>query len=129
MVLPHREVRFYRGVNLRISRRDLRSPALGNSLPKLPRLGFSTARGQMIVGGAEQVLASGGATKLRGKVQLIFTSPPFPLNRKKKYGNLSGDEYVEWLAAFAPRFRELLKPDGSIVLELGNAWEPGKPVM
>lgn len=116
-------------VNLRISRTDLRTLTSSNSLPKLPRLGFSTERGQMIVGGAEQVFASGVAKKLRGKVQLIFTSPPFPLNRKKKYGNLSGEEYVQWLAAFAPRFRELLKPNGSIVLELGNAWEPGKPVM
>src|SRR5207248_3906619 len=62
-------------------------------------------------------------------LQLIFTSPPFPLNRKKKYGNLKGEEYVRWLASFAPRFRKLLKPNGSIVIEVGNAWEPGLPVM
>src|SRR5439155_17196004 len=34
-----------------------------------------------------------------------------------------------WLASFAPRFRKLLKPKGSIVIEVGNAWEPGLPVM
>lgn len=32
----------------------------------------------------------------RGKVQLVFTSPPFPLNRKEKYGNLGGDDYSKW---------------------------------
>lgn len=83
----------------------------------------------MILGAAEEVLHSKAANIYRGKVQLIFTSPPFLLNRKKKYGNLQGEEYVKWLASFAPVFRELLKPDGSIVMELGNAWEPGRPVM
>ena len=116
-------------MKLRISQSDLRKPTSKNSFPKQPGLGYATERGQMLVGGTEQVLASRAAEKLRGKVQMILTSPPFPLNRKKKYGNLNGEEYVDWLASFAPRFRELLKPDGSIVLELGNAWEPGRPVM
>ena len=60
---------------------------------------------------------------------MIFTSPPFPLNRKKKYGNKTGEEYLTWLHDLAPRLTELLTPDGSIVMELGNAWEPGSPVM
>ena len=37
------------------------------------------------------------------------------------------EEYVHWLASFAPLFAELLTPTGSIVIELGNAWEPGSP--
>jgi site-specific DNA-methyltransferase (cytosine-N4-specific) len=81
-------------------------------------------------GKAEDILESPLiAEGLRHQVDLIFTSPPFPLNRKKKYGNLKGDAYLEWLAAFADRFKLLLKPKGSIVIELGNAWEPGKPAM
>lgn len=64
-----------------------------------------------------------------GKVDLIFTSPPFPLNRKKKYGNLNGEEYLEWLAELAPALVKLLSPTGSFVMELGNAWEQGRPVM
>jgi len=44
----------------------------------------------MIVGTAETILSSKKAAKYKGKVQLVFTSPPFPLNRKKKYGNLQG---------------------------------------
>jgi DNA modification methylase len=91
--------------------------------------GYRTKRGAMIQGYAEYVLASKETQRLRGKIQLIFTSPPFPLNRKKQYGNQQGEAYVKWLASFAPLFRDFLKPDGSIVLEMGNAWEPGKPVM
>lgn len=67
--------------------------------------------------------------KLTGHVQLIFTSPPFPLNTKKKYGNLQGEEYLEWFADLAPVFTQLLTDDGSIVIEIGNVWEPGRPVM
>ena len=92
-------------------------------------LAYSTELGQMYEGLAEEVLLSPLLAKQMGKVQLIFTSPPFPLNRKKKYGNEQGDAYIKWLSSFAPLFRKLLKEDGSIVMELGNAWEPGKPVM
>ena len=83
----------------------------------------------MYRGLAEDVLQSAPAKKYRGKVRLILTSPPFPLNRKKKYGNRKGEQYVQWLAAFAPLFREFLTDDGSIVVEMGNAWEPGEPSM
>jgi len=83
----------------------------------------------MYQGSTEEFLRSPLAKKYEGKVKLIFTSPPFPLNRKKAYGNLVGTKYVKWLADFGPKLRKLLKPNGSIVLELGNAWEQGKPVM
>jgi len=92
-------------------------------------IAYKTKLGQMFRGDAKKVLKSKNIAKFKGKVQLIFTSPPFPLNRKKKYGNLQGNEYVEWLVGFAPLFKELLTPDGSIVIELGNSWEPGRPVM
>lgn len=78
---------------------------------------------------ADKLLQDPVLQPFRGRVQLIFTSPPFPLNRKKKYGNLQGEAYIEWLASFSKTFSELLTADGSIVMELGNAWEPGRPVM
>ena len=93
------------------------------------RLAYKTRFGRMFVGEAENFINSPIGKRYRGKVQLIFTSPPFPLNRKKKYGNLQGDEYVKWLAGFAPLFKEMLTADGSVVMELGNAWEPGSPIM
>ncbi|MHB8719437.1 MAG: DNA-methyltransferase [Candidatus Dormibacteria bacterium] len=83
----------------------------------------------MILGETAAVLASKPLEQFKGQVQMVFTSPPFPLNRKKAYGNLSGDAYIEWLADFAPKLRDYLTPDGSIVLELGNSWEQGQPTM
>ncbi len=94
-----------------------------------PLVAYETERGTMLRGTIEDCLASEALAHLRGQVQLLLTSPPFPLNRKKKYGNLTGDAYVSWLAGLAPRFSELLAPDGSIVIEVGNAWEPGRPTM
>lgn len=91
--------------------------------------GYSSKLGKMIPGRIEDVLESQELLDLRGKVQLIFTSPPFPLNAKKKYGNLKGDDYRHWFASLAQSFAKLLTPDGSIVIELGNSWEPGRPVM
>jgi hypothetical protein len=83
----------------------------------------------MLVGTIEDALSSPEIESLAGTLNLIFTSPPFPLIRKKRYGNRTGEEYVAWLKALAPRLRRLLAPDGSIVIELGNAWEQGAPVM
>jgi site-specific DNA-methyltransferase (cytosine-N4-specific) len=77
----------------------------------------------------EGFLNSAQGRLLRGQVQLVFTSPPFPLNRKKKYGNLVGQEYVDWLGGLGAELGDLLTEDGSLVVELGNAWEPGEPVM
>lgn len=92
-------------------------------------IAYQTGLGKMYRGQAEEVLSLPQMREYEGKVQLIFTSPPFPLKRKKKYGNRQGEAYIEWLASFAPLFRKLLTPDGSIVIEVGNAWEPGRPVM
>jgi hypothetical protein len=88
----------------------------------------TTELGKLYIGKSEKLLAGRLGRELRGQVQLIFTSPPFPLNQKKKYGNYQGEDYINWFAAFAPLFANLLTPTGSIVIELGNAWEPGKPV-
>lgn len=85
--------------------------------------------GVMFHGYSEQVLTSPIADKHRGKVQLIFTSPPFPLNRKKQYGNKVGDEYIEWVAGLSSLFKPFLTPTGSIVMEIGNSWTPGSPTM
>lgn len=89
---------------------------------------YRTSLGSLILGPCEQVLSDPRFLKrYKGKVQLIFTSPPFPLNQKKKYGNLQGEAYLNWLSTFGPLFAQYLKPRGSIVMEIGNAWEKGSP--
>jgi len=61
-------------------------------------------------------------------VDLVVTSPPFALQRKKEYGNETEDAHVEWLLQFAQPVRRVLKPTGSFVLDLGGAYQSGRPV-
>jgi len=94
-----------------------------------PPVAYRTPRGRLLVGKAEDLLAGPALDPYRGHVGLVFTSPPFPLLRKKKYGNLSGDAYATWLAGLATPIANLLAPRGSIVIELGNGWNPGTPTV
>jgi len=61
-------------------------------------------------------------------VDLVITSPPFALQRKKEYGNPDQDEYVGWLLEFAMGVKRVLKDTGSFVLDLGGAYRKGRPV-
>lgn len=60
-------------------------------------------------------------------VDLVLTSPPFALLRKKSYGNVTADEYCDWFMPFAGEIRRLLKPKGSLVLDIGGSWNKGSP--
>ena len=84
---------------------------------------YHSARGAMYCADSLDMLA-----KLPDEsVNLVMTSPPFALQRKKEYGNKDQHEYVEWLAAFGKLVFQKLKPDGSFVLDLGGAYEKGVP--
>jgi site-specific DNA-methyltransferase (cytosine-N4-specific) len=61
-------------------------------------------------------------------VDLIMTSPPFALLRQKTYGNEKQSQYVEWLGQFGEAAYRVLKKSGSFVLDLGGAYEKGKPI-
>jgi site-specific DNA-methyltransferase (cytosine-N4-specific) len=50
-------------------------------------IAFKTKGGSFYIGDVISVLKQ--LKHLRGKIQLIVTSPPFPLNKKKSYGNLN----------------------------------------
>jgi site-specific DNA-methyltransferase (cytosine-N4-specific) len=60
-------------------------------------------------------------------VDLVMTSPPFALQRKKEYGNKDAHEYVEWLLPFTNEVFRLLKPTGSLVIDIGGTWKRGWP--
>jgi site-specific DNA-methyltransferase (cytosine-N4-specific) len=60
-------------------------------------------------------------------IDLIFTSPPFALLRKKDYGNVEEDKYVAWFKDFGKEFYRILKPSGSLVIDIGGSWIPGQP--
>jgi DNA modification methylase len=61
-------------------------------------------------------------------IDLVLTSPPFALQRKKEYGNRDQEEYVDWLLSFAEEIKRVLKDTGSFVLDLGGAYRRGRPV-
>jgi site-specific DNA-methyltransferase (cytosine-N4-specific) len=60
-------------------------------------------------------------------VDLIMTSPPFGLVRKKSYGNEDAHNYCDWFRPFAEGFRQVLKDQGSLVIDVGGAWKKGTP--
>ncbi|MBE9174407.1 site-specific DNA-methyltransferase [Synechocystis salina LEGE 06155] len=84
--------------------------------------------GKYYAGDSKEILQLDEFKKQAGKVKLILTSPPFPLNQKKSYGNTTGKEYLEWFASLAPIFAGVLSENGSIIIEMGNGWEPNRPV-
>lgn len=89
---------------------------------------YKTNNGKLLVGDSIEITKKYLSRYYKNKFNLIVTSPPFPLNSKKQYGNLQGDDYLEWFTSLAPIFSELLTDDGSLVIEIGNAWESGRPV-
>jgi site-specific DNA-methyltransferase (cytosine-N4-specific) len=90
-------------------------------LEALPR--YTTKHGAAYVGNSLDLLK---ALPSRS-VSAIITSPPYALKFKKAYGNEDPEAYVDWFMTFAPEFRRVLKPNGSLVLEIGGAWNPGVP--
>lgn len=51
-------------------------------------------------------------------VDLIFTSPPYANRRKKVYGGISEEDYVNWFKPIAIEIKRVLKPTGSFFLNL-----------
>jgi len=85
---------------------------------------YSTDLGAAYVGDSRDLLR-----KLDDEsINLVVTSPPFALLRKKEYGNKEQHEYVDWLSEFASLIFQKLAPDGSFVIDLGGAYQKGVPV-
>lgn len=84
---------------------------------------YTTELGAAYLGDSSQVMKALGDES----VNLVVTSPPFALTRKKAYGNAEDDEYVDWFMPFAAEIRRVLKEDGSFVLDLGGAYRKGAP--
>ena len=93
---------------------------------KLPRKiqVYRTNLGVQVSGDSREILAS----LPKDSIDLIITSPPFALLRQKSYGNKDQDEYVRWLMEFGRVALPGLKDGGSLVLDLGGAYQRGKPV-
>src|SRR5277367_5078929 len=53
-----------------------------------------------------------------GFVDLVVTSPPYADSRKRTYGGIPADTYVDWFLPIAAEIRRILKPEGSFVLNI-----------
>lgn len=87
------------------------------------RIAYQTKLGKALIGDSLDLLRSLDDNS----VNLVVTSPPFSLQRKKEYGNAEQHEYIEWLSQFATLVREKLTDDGSFVLDIGGAYQKGVP--
>ena len=90
---------------------------------------YKTDLGEMHNSSIEAFIHSPRAVEERGKVQLILTSPPYPLVSPKAYGNRVGEDYKKWMISVFRDLVPLLSADGSLVVEIGNAWDKGQPTM
>jgi len=88
-----------------------------------PEVFYRTKHGRIIQGDAYEILSE----EADRSVDLIMTSPPFGLVRKKEYGNVDADDYIDWFRPFAKQFRRVLQDNGSFVLDIGGAWNKGQP--
>ena len=85
---------------------------------------YSTTCGLQLWGDSRELLAH----LPERSIDLIMTSPPFALLREKGYGNEKQEQYVEWLGRFGEAAHRVLKETGSFVLDLGGAYQRGRPV-
>ena len=84
---------------------------------------YSTKLGEAYCANCLEVLAS----VPEGSVDLVITSPPFALRRKKSYGNVSAAQYCDWFWPHAQAISRVLKRRGSFVLDIGGSWQKGRP--
>jgi site-specific DNA-methyltransferase (cytosine-N4-specific) len=85
---------------------------------------FNTVLGNMYLGDSLDVL---NQNVDEHSVDLIMTSPPFGLVRKKEYGNVDASQYIDWFRPFANAFKRVLKDNGSLVIDIGGSWIAGQP--
>jgi site-specific DNA-methyltransferase (cytosine-N4-specific) len=90
---------------------------------------YKTQLGCVFNTSIEDFIDSSPYLEYKGKVDLILTSPPYPLVAPKAYGNRVGEDYKNWIVKVVGDLLPLLKEKGSIVIEIGNAWEKGLPTM
>jgi site-specific DNA-methyltransferase (cytosine-N4-specific) len=84
---------------------------------------YTTKHGAAFLGDASELLKHVPDKS----ANLVFTSPPFALLRKKDYGNVAEREYIEWFKPFAAEIQRILKDDGSFVIDIGGTWNKGTP--
>jgi DNA modification methylase len=96
---------------------------IGNIKPGIVITIYETDRGVALWGHAE----AAGALIADSSINLILTSPEFPLLKEKNYGNRNGVDYLNWITDLARDWKRMLVDSGSLILSLGPVWQRGKP--
>ena len=119
-------IRYLHAMSSVEDRRDDRRPeSTANDFPaSLVRTFEATQYGEILLGDSRGYLLSKAPAE---SVDLIMTSPPFGLVRKKSYGNEDADNYCDWFRPFAEGFHRVLRDSGSLVIDIGGSWIPGSP--
>lgn len=115
-------IRYLHRESMRQSRSHFQWSKKSDTPPLRPY--YSTQLGTMYLGDSLEFLHDAAPEK---SVDLIMTSPPFGLVRKKSYGNEDASRYCDWFRPFAEGFRRVLKDNGSLVIDIGGAWKSGYP--
>lgn len=87
------------------------------------RPSYSTLNGTAYCGDSRELLKALPDDSL----DLVMTSPPFALQRHKAYGGMNQADYLDWLMDFARLVFAKLKPTGSLVMDVGGAYQKGVP--
>lgn len=103
---PGIAISFHEAASEKIIPADLQSPESGNSI--------ASYLDCIIYGKSEEILTS----LPDQSVDLIVTSPPYADSRKKTYGGIAPDEYVDWFLPISSELYRVLKPSGSFVLNI-----------
>jgi DNA modification methylase len=80
-------------------------------------------QGAFLCGSAEDVV---GIIE-PGSLSLIMTSPPYPLLTPKAYWGVQSDLWVGWLLELCAKWKDLLTPEGSMMLNIGPVFKKGVP--
>ena len=63
-------------------------------------------------------------------IDLIFTSPPFPLlTDSRQYGTMEPASWLDWMTDLGHAWKELLVEQGSLIVHLGECWYRGTPTL
>ena len=87
---------------------------------------YSTDNGAAYLGDSRDLLEDLPSNS----IDLVVTSPPFELAHQKEYGDdwdEDDQDYQSWFLEFAEEVKRVLAPHGSFVIEIGGAFNKGKP--
>ena len=59
-------------------------------------------------------------------VDMVFTSPPYADRRKRIYGGISEEQYVDWFSGIAIELKRILKDTGSFFLNIKEHTKDGE---